>query len=220
MLERSDLLALHEPLEGLVYIGPLEVAGRWFESAASLLDWLVDDVEHDVFVKETLSPAVVELVGSHPRFLAEASHTFLIRQPAEIAASFLALEGDLRIHETGIEVLHDLFETVRRAGGHEPVVLDSDDLVAQPALAMRAYCDAVGLPFIAEALTWEPGVRPEWERTTRWHEDASASSGFARPTEPDRHGLAAHPDVVRFVERHQPFYDRLHEARLRIDDNL
>ena len=216
MLARSDMLALHEPLEGLVYIGPLETAGHRFESAQSLIDWLLDGAEGDVFLKETLASPVMELVLSNERFLAETRHAFLIRRPVEIAASFLALEGDLRIHESGVEALHHLFEAVSQAGGEQPVVIDSDDLVDEPEATMRAYCAAVGLPFMPGALTWPAGVQPEWERTARWHEDASASTGFFRPAGGDRHGLADHPDVRHFVERHQPFYDRLYEHRLRI----
>ena len=216
MLERSDVLALHEPLEGLVYIGPLDIGARRFESAASLLRWLLDEVDGHVFMKETMSPPVAELVRSNERFLAEAQHAFLIRRPEEIATSFLALEGDLRIHETGVEALHEMYTAVRDAGGG-PVVVDSDDLVRRPEATMRSYCEAVGLPFAPDSLSWESGVRPEWERTARWHEEASASTGFVRPADRDRHGLSADPEVVAFTAAHQPYYDRLYEARLRID---
>ena len=216
MLERSDVLALHEPLEGLVYIGPLDAAGRTFDSAAGLLDWLVDEAEADVFLKETMAPRVMELVRAHARFLTEARHAFLIRRPQEIAASFLALEGDLRIHETGVEALHEMHGAVRDAGG-QAVVIDSDDLVRRPEATMEAYCAAVGLAFDPDSLSWEAGIQPAWERTARWHEDASASTGFHAPGEADRHGLASHPDVIRFAERHSIFYDRLWELRLHID---
>jgi len=40
MLARGDLLALHEPFEGLMYFGDTEVQGQTFESPASLLMWL------------------------------------------------------------------------------------------------------------------------------------------------------------------------------------
>src|SRR4051812_13134753 len=54
MLERGDLLALHEPLEGLIYFGSSEVEGRTFESATSLLAWLRDETDDiNVFLKET-----------------------------------------------------------------------------------------------------------------------------------------------------------------------
>jgi hypothetical protein len=217
MLERGDLLALHEPLEGLHFIGATQIAGHTFGSPLELLRWLVHDTEdRAVFLKETVNPPVQALVLDDLRFLAEVHHAFLIRRPEEIAASWYALEGDLRILDTGLEMLRDLFVAVRAAEGHAPVVIDSGDLVARPADTMAAYCAAVGLPFIAGALQWEPGARPEWSRSSRWHEDAAASSGFRPPRHPDRHGLARHPEVLRFARRHTPFYEELRDHRLDI----
>jgi hypothetical protein len=106
---------------------------------------------------------------------------------------------------------------VQSAGGHPPVVIDSQDLVADPAATMAAYCAAVELPFIADALSWRPGERSEWARSSRWHEDAAASRGFEAPARPDRHGLATHPEVIRFTEHHIPFYEELRRHRLHID---
>lgn len=214
MLERSDLLALHEPLEGLEYIGPLDIGRHRIESGAALVDWLLNRGDEPVFMKETLAPRVVELVSSNRRFLREARHAFLIRRPVEIAASFLALEGDLRIHHTGVKALHELFVTVQTAASHAPIVIDSDDLVTRPGATMRAYCTAIGLPFDATALTWAAGARPEWQRSARWHRDASESTCFAEPTNRDRYSLASHPDVRRFVARHQPFYEELRSHKL------
>lgn len=217
MLERTDLLALHEPLEGLAYIGPIDIGSDRFETPDSLVEWLLDGTTKTVFLKETLPPPVVQLISSNHRFLTEVHHAFLIRRPEEIAASFFALEGDMRIYDSGVKALHDLYVRVRDGDGHQPVVVDSDDLVAYPEATMRAYCAAVGLPFDAEAMTWEPGVRPEWQRTARWHEAASASSGFVRPVRAGHHSLASHPEVLRFAARHEPFYQRLRSERLRIE---
>jgi len=217
MVERGDLLALHEPLEGLHFIGPLQIDGQTFESPTQLLAWLVDDTSgRRVFLKETVNPPVqATVVGDH-RFLAEARHAFLIRRPEEIAASWFALEHDMRIFDTGLRLLRDLFVAVQNAGGHRPVVIDSQDLVANPAATMAAYCAAVELPFIAHALNWQPDHRSEWARSSRWHEDAATSSGFEAPARPDRHGLATHPEVARFTERHTPFYEELCRYRLDI----
>ena len=217
MVERGDLLALHEPLEGLHFIGPLQIDGQTFESPPALLAWLVEGTSgRTVFLKETVNPAVQASVVDDRRFLAEARHAFLIRRPEEIAASWFALERDMRIFDTGLQLLHDLFVAVQHAGGHPPVVIDSQDLVANPVATMAAYCAAVELPFVADALSWQPGQRSEWARSSRWHEDAATSRGFEAPTRPDRHGLAAHPEVARFAERHTPFYEELRRHRLDI----
>jgi hypothetical protein len=217
MVERGDLLALHEPLEGLHFVGPLQIDGRTFESPPELLAWLMEDTSgRSVFLKETVNPPVQGIVVDDRRFLAEARHAFLIRRPEEIAASCLALEHEIRIFDTGLRLLHELFVAVQNAGGQPPVVIDSDDLVTNPAAAMAAYCAAVELPFLADALQWQPGHRSEWERSSRWHEDAAASSGFEAPARPDRHGLETHPDAMRFAEVHTPFYEELRRYRLDI----
>jgi hypothetical protein len=225
MLERGDLLALHEPLEGVTYFGDIEIGGRRFDSAASLLAWLRDETDDvDVFLKETADVRVRDVALADRRFLAEARHAFLIRRPEEIAASLYAVVAavkeqdprypDLRVESIGLETLHQLHAAVLGAGGHRPVVVDSDDLVTRPAATMAAYCAAVGLPFIPEALTWPPGERPEWGRTARWHTDASASSGFLPPERHYADTVDTSADLARFAAHHTPFYANLHTHRL------
>jgi hypothetical protein len=215
MLERGDLIALHEPFEGLVYFGDAEVEGRTFESPASLLAWLREETHGvGVFLKETTDYRVREVVLADRRFLAEARHAFLIRRPEEIAASLYALKPDMGIDAIGLEALHELLTAVRDAGGHSPVVIDSDDLVARPEATMSAYCAAVGLPFIPEALTWEPGERPEWRRSARWHAAVSASSGFEQRKFRYTHTVETSDELARFAAHQLPFYEQLHEQRL------
>jgi len=178
MVERGDMIALHERFCNLAGFGETDVEGLTFDSPASLLAWLRDQT-HDVsvFLKDTTDHRHHEVLADR-RFLAGARHAFLIRRPEEIAASFYALKPDMRIDAIGLEALHELHTAVRDAGGHRPVVLDSDDLVARPEATLAAYCAAVELPFIPQALTWEPGERPEWRRSSRWHADVNTSSGF------------------------------------------
>jgi Sulfotransferase domain len=215
IVERGDLLALHEPFEGLMYFGDTEVEGRTFESPASLLAWLLEETPAiSVFLKETTDSRVREVVLADRRFLAEAQHAFLIRRPEEIAASYYALKPDMRIDAIGLEALLELYTAVRDAEGNRPVVIDSDDLVARPDATMAAYCAAVELPFIPEALTWEPGERPEWRRSARWHVDVSASSGFEQRERRYTHTVESSDELARFAAHHLPFYEQLHAHRL------
>jgi hypothetical protein len=92
---------------------------------------------------------------------------------------------------------------VRAAGGDASVVIDSDDHVARPEATMTAYCAAVGLPQIPQALTWQPGERSEWHRSARWHVDVSASSGFERHVRIYPHTVENSRDLARFAA-HQP----------------
>jgi hypothetical protein len=216
MIERGDLIAIHEPFSDLAGLGGTDVEGRPFDSAVSLLAWLADrprDV--NVFLKDTTGRRH-DAVLADGRFLAEARHAFLIRRPEEIAASSYSVEPTMGIDAVGLEMLHELHAAVRLAGGHPPVVIDSDDLIAQPEATMAAYCAAVGLPFIPQALTWEPGERSEWRRSARWHVDVSASTCFA----PRQHAyidtVESSDELARFAAHHRPFYDELRSQRLDI----
>ena len=215
MLARGDLLALHEPIEGLIYFGDTEVEGRTFTSPASLLAWLREEAHGvSVFLKETTDRQVLEVILADRRFLAEARHAFLIRRPEEIAASLHPLRPDMRIEDVGLEALHELHTAVHDAGGARPVVIDSDDLVVRPEATMAAYCAAVGLPFLSHALTWEPGERPEWRRSARWHVDVSASSGFEQRERCYADTVESSDELARFAAHHVPFYEQLRAQRL------
>lgn len=215
MLERGDLIAVHEPFSHLTCFGDTGVDGRTFASAGSLLAWLRDETGHPgVFLKDTTDYRYPEVLADK-RFLAEGRHAFLLRRPEEIAASYYALHPGMSLKAIGLEALHELHSAVRDAGG-TPVVIDSDDLVTRPEATMAAYCAAVGLPFVARALRWEPGDRHEWRRFARWHTDVSASSGFEPRGHAYTHTADNHDKLARFAAHHRPFYEQLHAARLTV----
>jgi hypothetical protein len=81
---------------------------------------------------------------------------------------------------------------------------------------MAAYCAAAGLPFIPRALAWEPGDRPEWRRSARWHVDVSASSGFQRPEREYPQTVENSAELARFAAHHLPFYEQLYAQRLAV----
>ena len=92
------------------------------------------------------------------------------------------------------------------------VVIASDDLLDRPEDTIRAYCAAVGIPFLAEALSWEAGERPEvgWygEGTGPWHDDLRASTGISRPTT-EYPPLDGDQRLVEMLERSTPHYEAL-----------
>jgi hypothetical protein len=215
MVERGDMTALHEPFCNLRDYGETDAGDLTFDSPLSLLAWLRDETHNmRVFLKDHPPTAYVRDVLADRSFLAEARHAFLIRHPEEIAASTYALHPGMSINSIGLERLCEVQDAVRAAGGDASVVIDSDDLVARPEATMAAYCAAVGLPFNPRALTWEPGERPEWRRSARWHVDVSASSGFERREHAYPHTVENSRDLARFAAHHRPFYERLYAQRL------
>jgi sulfotransferase family protein len=215
MVERGDMTVLHEPFCNLRDHGETDAGARTFDSSRALLAWLRDGTQDmRVFLKDHPPTAYLGDVLADRSFLAEARHAFLIRRPEEIAASVYALDPGMTIAGIGLETLCEVQTAVREAGGDASVVIDSDDLVARPEATLAAYCAAVGLPFIPRALTWEPGERPEWRRSARWHVDVSASSGFERRERVYPHTVENSRDLARFAAHHRPFYERLYAQRL------
>jgi len=214
MAERGDMTVLHEPFCNLRDYGETDAGGRVFDSPSSLLAWLRDETQDlRVFLKDHPPTACVRDVLADRRFLAETRHAFLIRRPEEIAASSYALHPVMTISSIGLERLCEVQAAVRDAGGDASVVIDSDDLVARPAATIAAYCAAVGLPFDPRALTWEPGERPEWRRSARWHTDVSASSGFERRECAYPVTVRNSAELARFAAHHRPFYEQLYAQR-------
>ncbi|MFE6229065.1 MULTISPECIES: hypothetical protein [unclassified Streptomyces] len=215
MVERQDLVTLHEPHCNIANDGGTEVDGRTVRSTDDLTDALLAlSARRPVFFKDT-TDCVYDSILARPDFLKGARHAFLLRHPREIIPSFAALKPDMARHEVGVEYLDRIHRAVLDAGG-DPVVLDSDDFVDRPEATVRAYCAAVGLPFRADALRWQPGERPEWSQSARWHTDVSASSTVRRRERTYARTIDDDPLLRSYHDHHLPFYTRLWERRLRI----
>ncbi|MFI5677480.1 hypothetical protein [Streptomyces cellulosae] len=94
---------------------------------------------------------------------------------------------------------------------------DDVDLLDRPEATVRACCERVGIPFQAAALRWDPGVPPQWQRTEKWHRDASKSSGFERrATEDTGADVGDDPVLGEFHRFHLPYYTKLREHRLAV----
>ncbi|GAA1371337.1 sulfotransferase family protein [Catellatospora chokoriensis] len=215
MAERGDRTVVHEPFSLVVDFGEVKVGDRVARSESDVLAALrATAAEKPVFFKDTTDfhyPALLADEG----FLAAATHTFIIRHPAEAIASHHKLNPNLGRDEIGFAWLYEIFAAVQAATGTTPVVIDSDDLLDRPAETVRAYCSAVGIPFLVDALSWEPGMRPEWQTTSRWHASTSQTAGFRRDTGAGAEAVAADPVLRAYCDYHLPYYEKLRAAAIR-----
>jgi hypothetical protein len=215
--ERGDFTVLHEPFSHVIDFGSTAVGEQEAQNERDVIAALRElAATRAVFFKDTTDFHYPELLRDS-EFLREGTHTFMVRDPKAAIASHFRLNPDLGRDEIGFAWLHEIYQAVAEATGSEPVVVDGDDLVAAPEQVVEAYCERVGIPFIASALQWEPRLRPDQETTARWFESVSGSSGFdpaaAKNGDVD---VEAHPDLSAFLRYHQPYYDALYERRLRV----
>ena len=95
-------------------------------------------------------------------------------------------------------------------------VIDSDDLLENPEGIVKAWCQAVGIPFIAEALSWEPGDRDEvsWYDGGSWHGNLRGSDGL-KPQPRKYIDISDAPDrVKRIYDIALPHYLHMYQYRL------
>ncbi|WP_066372152.1 hypothetical protein [Herbidospora mongoliensis] len=215
MAERGDHVVVHEPFSLVVDFGEAKVGERVAHTETEVLAALrALAAERPVYFKDTTDFHYPALLADEA-FLAAATHTFIVRHPAEAIASHFRLNPDLGRDEIGFARLYEIFAAVRAATGATPVVIDSDDLLDRPAETVRAYCAAVGIPFIPDALNWQPGMRSEWETTSRWHESTSRTTGFARGSGGGAETVAANPALRAHLDYHLPYYEQLKAVALR-----
>jgi hypothetical protein len=107
-------------------------------------------------------------------FVSWFANTFIIREPAPVIASLNRFWPDFTLEETGYEQQYRLFG-IAVENREDPAVVDAADLTGDPEGTIRAYCEKLGVEFMPEALSWEPGDVPGWEMWTQWHEEAQES---------------------------------------------
>jgi hypothetical protein len=215
MVERGGLVTLHEPFDNIGDYGSTEVNGRQVSDARELVATLLALARTSpVFMKETTDRRHHAVLADR-RFLTEVTHTFIIRAPAEIAVSCYALQGPrLTLAEIGLEYAYDLYQAILATGVAPPVVVDSDDLIAEPAAIMAAYCAATGIPFSRAALHWSPGERDEWRQSGRWHTQVNQSTGFTQTASRYEVTAANNAMLARYSAHHEPFYRELRAHRI------
>jgi Sulfotransferase domain len=140
------------------------------------------------------------------RPLAALRHAHLIRDPAELLASYARVRSAPTLADLGIVQQAEIFTEF---GGP---VLDSRDLLAAPGPMLQALCQALGVPFDQAMLSWPPGPRDSdgiWGRY--WYASVWRSTGFG-PYRPPARPLPPH--LAGLAERCRPYYERLRAARL------
>ena len=222
MRMRGDMTCLHEPFGEAWYQGEdarwprikpgsPRIKGLSFHSVWQSLKSAA--AEGPVFSKEF--PHHTEHLWSD-EFLDSFNHSFLIRDPAKVATSMYKHWPDFLLKEIGFVEQRELFDRITDKLGDTPPVIDSDDLLEKPHAVVEAYCNAVSIPYIEAALSWEPGDRDEvsWYDGGSWHANLRDSDGLT--AQPRQYiDIAEAPDRVKEIyEIVLPHYEHLYAHRL------
>jgi hypothetical protein len=147
-------------------------------------------------------------------WLDRVSHAFLVRHPREVAVSYArARRTNPELDDLGYVRQAELFDRIADGCGVAPPVVDAAAVLEQPARALSALCDALGVPFDERMLSWPAGPRPTdgvW--APHWYQSVWRSTGFGRPGPP----ADPSPELLPVIEAALPFYERLIRHRLRV----
>jgi Sulfotransferase domain len=211
MTARGDHRVFDEPFSLRYYFSPERRSSRFDETlprstAAELIADIETAAQHTpVFVKDMAYQAADLL---EPSLLERFRNCFLVRDPA---ATLRSLEGhwpDFTDEETGWEALGRAADVVEKIG--QPlVVVEAARLCEDPKGVVSAWCDAVDLRFVEDALSWEPGMRPEWETWEDWHHSTASSTGFQELDDPPPAPTRDEPRLFQAHEEALPVYERL-----------
>jgi hypothetical protein len=119
-------------------------------------------------------------------WLAKLNNFFLIRHPKEIIISYQKVYGNVTLHDVGLQELYHIFEEVWSQTGKIPLVIHSNDVVREPARALKALCSRLDIPFSEDMLSWKPNLEdsklllsgPLLSHAERWYSAVMNSSGF------------------------------------------
>jgi len=217
---RPDTLVCDEPLyahyllkTGAPHPGADEVIRSHEADWRKVVAWLTGPVPEGraVFYQKHMTHHM--LPGFDRRWILEIVNAFLIRDPARVLASYARKWETVSLRDIGIVEQWELFKLVADAKGSPPVVIDADDVLRDPRLALGQLCRALGIDFSEAMLSWPSGAKcydGVWGR--HWYNAVHASTGFERPA--DRPDEALPPDLQRISEEATPVYQRLHAHRL------
>ena len=141
-------------------------------------------------------------------------HAFLIRDPKRVVASYAAKRVAVRPEHLGVERQVEFFEREADRLGHAPPVIDSADILHDPAAMLERLCNALAIPWDAAMLRWERGIRETdgiW--ASHWYDAVAASTGFG-PAETGPVELG--DDAQRVADQCRPYYERLADHRIRL----
>jgi Sulfotransferase domain len=138
-------------------------------------------------------------------------NVLLIRDPAEVVASYVRARAACEPEDIGLLQQAWLLEQWEAAGAEVPI-LDAGDFLRAPEPHLRWLCDWLGIEFSERMLSWPAGPRASdgvW--APHWYAAVWSSTGF-EPWRRRQPSLSGHEAAV--ADACRPAYAALHGRRV------
>lgn len=138
-------------------------------------------------------------------------HGFLIRAPELVVASYIKKNELHDAEQLGFARMLDYHKRVSDRTGRAAPIVDSDDILANPATILEKLCAALGIAWDPAMLHWPKGRHASdgiW--AAHWYQAVEASTGFGPPAE-----IVALPAAAqRIADQCRADYEALHRMRI------
>ena len=171
-------------------------------------------------------------------------NTFLIRHPYKVMNSWKRMinrgikEEEKKLKMTdqpeclfpsgcSFKEQYDIYAYVRKNIEPNPVIIDTDDLLADSKRVLKAYCQELGIPYSDDLLHWKPGgecMEELWitakegiqsQNLGSPHAETFSSTCFGAPSKlPDRSELPE--DVLYCADKCMKYYDEMYANKLQL----
>ena len=152
------------------------------------------------------------LVTLNEDFLNKVSNIIFIRDPKQIISSYAQVIHNVTMRDIGMEKQWQLFSQLTE-NDHQPVVLDSNEILTDPEKVLLRLCEALQIPFFKEMLHWQPGARKEdgvWAKY--WYSNVHKSTGFEKQKTSSRE-LPAYLEPL--YNESKKYYDQLYQHSIK-----
>lgn len=112
-------------------------------------------------------------------WIPKLTNILLIRDPAEVVASYIKSRATVAPEDIGIPQQRRLHDEISESTGIAPPIIDAGDFLRAPGKYLGALCDLLQIEYTDRMLHWPPGRRASdgvW--APYWYAAVEASTGF------------------------------------------
>ena len=165
-IERDDFEVFHEPFSYFYYVHEEQesipykhIDPNHPRSYLDIRNMIMDSGEKKpTFHKDMCYHCFIKII-SDPSFMLQQIHTFIIRDPYKAIKSHLKIHPKVSRKAIGYEDQFKTFEWLISLTGKAPFVIDAADLQSDPKKTMKSYCEAIGIIFLPDSLSWNSGYQ-------------------------------------------------------------
>lgn len=211
--QRSDTQVYDEPL----YAHYLRVSGAEHPGREEILADMEqngDKVMQDFFQYEGEKPVLFlkqmthHLVELKLDFLNQTTNLFLIRDPKAMLISYSKVLPNPKMEDIGIQQQYELYQSLQKQG-QNCVVVDSKEILQNPAGILEKVCEAIDIPFEKNMLQWPAGpIKEDGIWAKHWYTNVHQSTSFM-PYKERHENLPIH--LAPLWKDCQEFYDYMYD---------